>query len=398
MAEKRQGGGRKRRGRGEGAVYQRESDGLWVGSVSLGFDGRGRRKRKPVYARTKAAALEKMRQIQADQDAGRLVETEKLTAAEYLKRWLENTAKNKVEPTTWELYRQMVELHLVPVLGGVKLAKVAPIHVEQCYAELERKGASAYTRRAAGVVLSAALKHAAVKLKLIPFNPAADVTKAKLPGKEMLHLTERQAKLLLEAARPHRLYALFAVALGGGLRQGELLGLQWADVDFTAGTVKVGRSLAWVKGKPVLKEPKTKHSRRTIALPPFAVDALRSHRQAAQKAGLTAAPVFCTCTGTYIFKSNFVRRVFRPLVKKANQLDADRAAESKGQPDPLPAGLRFHDLRHTHASRLISGGHSVKAVSRRLGHAGIDITLKVYAHLMPDDDGKLAAAVEAMFG
>jgi integrase len=99
--------------------------------------------------------------------------------------------------------------------------------------------------------------------------------------------------------------------------------------------------------------------------------------------------VFCTTAGTYLGRGNLTR-LFKSLVKAANAWDARVAAEQGREPDPIPAALRFHDMRHSHASNLIADGHSIKAVSRRLGHADITITLKVYAHLMPNDDEKLA--------
>jgi integrase len=284
----------------------------------------------------------------------------------------------------------------------VKLSKLAPLHVEQCYATMERgtggrKAASASTRKAAGVVLSIALRHA-VRVKLVQSNPAADVAKARPAEREMRVMTERQARRFLDAAKPHRHYALFALALGSGMRQGELLALTWADIDFDKGTVEVKRSLSQVNAEFIVKEPKSKAGRRTVLLPPFALAALRDHRQAALKAGQITSPVFCTRTGTFTSKNNFVRQVFRPLLAKANAADVMRAGAANAELDPIPVDVRFHDLRHTHASHLISAGHSIKAVSRRLGHADITITLKVYAHLMPNDDEKLAAGVEALYG
>lgn len=389
---------RKRRGRGEGAIIQR-GDGRWAAEISLGVDATGKRRRKTIYGESKKDVAEKLRKLQAENDAGRLVETEQLTTAEYLTRWLNNTSKEKVHAGTWERYRQVTELYLIPILGGLKLSKLAPLHVEQCYAQMaagatDRKQASAWTRKMAGVVLSLALKHA-VRMKLIPHNPAADVAKARPVAREMLYLNERQSRWLLEAAKSHRLNALIALALGSGMRQGELLGLQWGDIDFDKATVDVKRSLAWVKGKPTLKEPKSKTSRRTIALPGFVVAALREHRTAALKAGLIAAPVFSTKTGTHISKNNFLRQTFRPMLRRADKLA--EAAGAAGH-ERVPHNLRFHDLRHTHATCMIAAGHSVKAVSRRLGHADITITLKAYAHVMPNDDDKLAAGAHALFG
>ncbi|HJZ53976.1 MAG TPA: tyrosine-type recombinase/integrase [Gemmataceae bacterium] len=108
--------------------------------------------------------------------------------------------------------------------------------------------------------------------------------------------------------------------------------------------------------------------------------------------------MFCTKNGTPIAKSNFVRQTFRPLVKKVNAAAVKRAKENGGEAETIPADLRFHDLRHTHASNLVAAGYSIKAISRRLGHADITITLKTYSQLMPNDDEKLAAGADALFG
>jgi integrase len=168
------------------------------------------------------------------------------------------------------------------------------------------------------------------------------------------------------------------------MRQGELLGLRWEDVDFERGVVNVRKSLAQVKGKGeagdrfVLKEPKSKSSRRAIKLPAFALDALHEHHKAMVAEGNAQAAVYCTKTGNYIAKSNLIRWTFAPILKKAG------------------FKLRFHDLRHSHASLLLAKGHSIKAVAKRLGHADVAMTLRTYTHVLPDDDGKLAYAFQGM--
>ena len=173
---------------------------------------------------------------------------------------------------------------------------------------------------------------------------------------------------------------LFVLAIGSGMRQGELLALQWGDVDFDKSVVHVRRSLAVVKGQDfVVKEPKSKRSRRTITLPSMVMEALQEHRKKMMAEGNTAAPVFCTRTGNYIAKSNFVRKTFTPQLKKAGIRH-----------------VRFHSLRHYHATSLISKGFSIKAVSQRLGHASIEITLRVYGHVMPGDDVMLASGMQAI--
>lgn len=392
---------RARRGRGEASIFFREDKQLWVGTVSLGYGADGRRIRKTVYAPSKKEVGEELRKLQVDHDAGRLVETEELTVGEYLTRWLQNTAKEKCRPATWERYRQLVELYLVPFLGRIKLAKLAPIHVEQLYAEMgrgigERKPSGAYTRKFAGVILSIALRHA-VRMKLIPANPAADVVKARPVERETAFMTASQARRFLEAAKSNQNYALFALALASGARQGELLALSWADLDFGNGTIDIRRSLSRAGKEFHVKEPKSRSSRRTISIPLFALNALSEHRTASLRAGQITGPVFCTRTGGYLDKKN-VLRAFRGIVARANKTVHAEAEKINAQPDLIPDSLRFHDLRHTHASGLIASGCSIKAVSRRLGHADVSITLRVYAHLMPDDDAKLASSAGALYG
>jgi integrase len=387
---------RKRRGRAEGSIFYREVDKQWVGSISLGYNGDGKRKRRVVYGVTKQEVQEKLRDLHTRALSGTLGEVGRLTVGEYLQRWLDNTAKNKVRPTTHARYEQLVRIHLKPILGGVQLGKLQAIHVEGCYGEMERNGATAWTRKMAGTLLTNALRHA-VRIKLIAFNPAADVVKARPEEKEMLFLDEQRAKLFLGAATGHRLSALFDLAVGSGMRQGELLGLQWPDIDFDKGLVTVHRSLSQVKGQFILKEPKSKRSRRSIKLPRFVLSSLLEHRQAMLKEGNITGPVFCTRTGQSIGKSNLIRQVFKPIVKRANEKAIEAAKKAEVEPTLLP-DIRFHDLRHTHATSLLAQGHSIKAVSHRLGHASIELTLRVYAHVLPTDDEVLADGLDRMFG
>src|SRR5262249_52868911 len=156
--------------------------------------------------------------------------------------------------------------------------------------------------------------------------------KARPEEREMRYLTDAQVKQFLAAARQNRLYALFALAVGSGMRQGELLGLAWTDVDFDRATVTVQRSLAQIKGEVILKEPKSKRSRRTVKLPRFAIDALHEHRKAMVAEGNVAAPVFSTRNGTHIAKTNLIRKVHKPLIRKANADAVEAAKKTGGEP------------------------------------------------------------------
>lgn len=238
---------RRRRGRGEGSVYQ-ESDGRWTGVISFGYTPTGKRRRKKVHGATKLEVMEKLRQLPGRQAS----EPSKLTVGEFLTRWLENTAMEKTGPTTYVRYTQVVNNQIAPYIGRLSLAKLSAIDVDDFYAEMKRKGVPPGSRRQAALVLTNALRHA-VRLKIIPSAPTAEVPKPKLADREMRVFTEDDVKVFLAAARRSRHYALFVLAVATGMRRGELLGLHWPDLDFANSTVTVRRALVMVGEEFVLK-------------------------------------------------------------------------------------------------------------------------------------------------
>ena len=331
-----------------------------------------------------------------------------MTVSQLLDRWL-LSSKSKTETRTFEERERVVRNHLRPRLGGLKLAKLTALHVEGLYADMGREGVGASTIRHAADMLGVALSHAC-RLKLIPFNPVAAVSKPKEPAREMLFLTPEQVKILLAVARDQRCYPLLVLALSTGCRQGELLALTWEDIDLQKGSLTVRRSLAQTDHGFEVKEPKTAASRRTIALPDLAVSVLTQHKAAMMKAGLLSAPVFCTRDGGYLLKHNVLRSL-RAVIRRANtppgKINKGGRPKKGETPRPkepfeplklLPAKLRFHDLRHTVASVLLSQGQSVRAVSQRLGHSNPALTLRIYAHCMPSDDAQLAAGLNRLLG
>jgi integrase len=369
---------RKRRGRGEGGIFQR-ADGLWCASVSAGYNAHGKRKRRTVYGHSKAEVREKLQALHASAARGVLNDADRLTVAEYLPRWLDNTVKPKVAPTTYNRYEQHVRLHLVPHLGKVRLSKLTPLHVEQLYGDMAKAGASASEQAKVGTALRMALRQA-VRLQLLAYNPAADVPRPKAQKEEIRPLDLQQVTLFLEAAKSDRLYPLYVLALDSGMRQGELFGLQWPDFDFESGSVQVQRSLEEIKGKLRLKDVKTAKARRRIDLSPFALGVLHEHRKAMLAEGRAAGPVFCDTRGGWLRKSNFARGSFKPALERA------------GLPD-----TRFHDLRHTCATLLLLADVNVKIVSERLGHSKIQITLDTYSHVLPTMQKNAAEKLDRIF-
>jgi integrase len=208
----------------------------------------------------------------------------------------------------------------------------------------------------------------------------------RIDREEINPLTAEEVGRLLEAAREDRLEALYVVAVHTGLRQGELLALKWDDSDLEAGTLRVRRTLTYSGGKHLLSEPKTKKSRRTVRLTSGAVAALRDHfgRQMEEMDRLNSlyrpgGLIFSSQTGSIINPSNLRNRSFARLLTRAGL---------SGR------GVRFHDLRHTCATLLLSRNVNPKIVSEMLGHATIAITLDTYSHVLPDMQEKAARAME----
>ena len=197
---------------------------------------------------------------------------------EYLDRWLSDSVSDTVKATTFERYEQITRLHLKPALGRVKLKALTPAHIRGPYREKLEAGSSARTLRYVHTTLHKALKQAVMD-GLIPRNATEAVKPPQPSREEMRLLTPEQANLLLQVAHEagDRLEALYVLAIHAGLRQGELLGLMWDDVDLEDGSLQVRRTLAITKNGPVFTFPKTAGSQRSVKLTSKAIEALKHH-------------------------------------------------------------------------------------------------------------------------
>jgi integrase len=370
---------RKRRGYGEGSIFVR-GDGLWVASISLGYGVDGRHRRKTVYGRTKQETLNKLRKLQTKVDAGEAFDAGTLTVSALLQRWLE-TAKRTLCRGTWTAYSRNVRDLIEPNVGGVRLGKLNALHVEGMLNALAAEGRSTAQQLHAGSTLRVALSWA-VRGKLVATNPAKLVKMPAYTAKSVRPLEKHEINVFLDAAAPDRLYALYPLAIDSSCRQGELLGLVWADVNFESGTITIARSLEQVGKHLAVKGPKTKKSRRTVALSAFTLDALREHRKAMLAEGSYGLdrPVFCGARcKSWLRKENLLRGSFQRILKRARLC------------------FRFHDLRHTCASVLLAGGTDVKTVQERLGHSTAGVTLGTYAHVMVGSQAQAAVRMNAIF-
>ena len=222
----------RKRGHGEGTIYQRP-DGSWCGQVRLPGQ------RKTVYGKTRAQVQKKIRAIMADAEQGIMPAPERLTVAAFLERWLADDA-SRLDQYTVKNYTVYVRRHIIPKLGRIKLAQLQPAHVQGLYAAMEQRGLAPKSIRNAHGVLHAALSKA-VKWGLVPRNVAALTTPPKAKAAEFRTLTVEEAKRLGRVTQGSRWAPMLLLALTTGLRQGELLGLRWGDMDFAGRVLQVRR-------------------------------------------------------------------------------------------------------------------------------------------------------------
>jgi integrase len=360
---------KKRREKGEGSVNRRK-DGRCVGEYE---DANG--KRRYVSGKTKAEVRAKLRTLLADRDEGVAYDSENLAMGGYLDRWL-GALEGSVRDRTWQRYEEVVRLHLKPTLGGVKLDKLNALRVQNVYSQKLNAGLSPRSVEIIHITLHKAPKQA-VRWSLVPRNVAEAVTPPRPPKREITPLTQQQLRALLETARNDKLYALWVLACTTGMRNGELLAVQWRDIDLEAGTLQVKRTVFGGKVSP----PKTASGRRTIRLSKLAIAALRKYSDSVADRH-TSEWVFGSRAGTPISVHNLHNRSWKPLLERAG----------------LPAGTRMHDLSHSAATLLLSKGVAVKVVSEMLGHADVSTTLSIYAHVLPDMQSVAADAADQALG
>ena len=364
-----------------GTVKQRGN--TWSYITDIGRDpitGKRRQKTKGGFSRKKDAQAA-LRKIQTELDEERFVDPSKESFSTYMEFWFTSHYQKRIKETTASSRKYLMDKHLIREnpFANKMLSKITTEDIDAFYNLKLDEEYSTSTIRKLHQLLNQAFGQA-VKWKKISFNPVINADPPSVKKEEMKIWSFDEIDWFLNQCKGERHYLTFLLAIYTGMRKGELLGLKWCDIDFGKKSIRIERSLSHIPNKGYrLFTPKTKKSKRQVPIPDFLVKALKTHKehQETQKKRLgehyhDQDLVICTEIGTLQDPRN-VLRVMKRISVAANV-----------------TSIRFHDIRHTHASILISEGVDIVKVAARLGHSDPTITLKNYAHLIPNQDDEVA--------
>lgn len=374
------------RANGEGSIYQRTSDGRWLGAMTLGYNQDGKLLRKVVSAKTRGEVVQKLRKLQRQLDDGLPAPDTSLTISQLMTRWHDDVLRHQVAPSAANNYKAIADHHIIPTLGRKKVANLLPSDVDRLISQKMDRGLSVSTVRRVRSVLAQALNQG-IRWGSVSRNVASLSRPPKAYRKEGRTLTPDQARHFLEALKGHRNEALYSLMLSTGLRRGEALGLKWTDFDETQGILFIRRQLTRQDGMLVATDTKTARSRRSINLPTPIIDALRLHRARQDGERITLGTAWQP-TG-YIFTTS----VGTPFDPRNLNRDFKAVCQRAGLDDWHP-----HELRHSAASLMLAQGVKIQVVSEILGHSSIRMTADVYGHILaPDREAAAIAMSETLW-
>lgn len=372
----------KRKGEGTEPFWRADRQ-RWVAMFEI-HDGSSRRRRKSVSAKTEAECRRLLRQARSISAAQPLAD-DRLTLGAYLERWIAEAVTPSVRPRTADYYESMVRQHIAPGLGGVKLVRLTALDISHYLNSRLAAGLSAQSVAHHLACLRTALGQA-VKWRLVARNEATYVNPPHITRTDRAPLTVDQVRTFLDQVEGTPWLGIYALAIGCGMRQSEILGLRWQHVDLVAGEVHVEKVLVWLRGTPFLEDPKNKSSRRTVSLPEFVLNALRA-RLAAQRLDRIGNPRWVD--RDLVFTDVDGDPLRRDTVTRAFQ----REIAAAGLPHQ-----RFHDMRHAVVTILHGGGQglSLQAIGASLGHSRPSETADRYAHLVGDSSRNAAATMDQL--
>jgi integrase len=356
----------KRRARGEGSIFK-EKSGYWCAKLTVS-KGEVRKKRSKSQRVVREWLQEQRQSLKTNLPP----KDEKTPYGFFLDQFVDTVVVHTLAPSTIRSYKYLIRDHIKPELGHYKLAELRPDLIQNLYRRKLDAGLSKRTVQYIHAVIRRSLNHA-VKLRLLYINPASGVTAPSPKKNPPQTLLVDQAKLFLESVKDHLYYPIYLLAITTGMRKGEILGLQWEDVDLEKKIISVRHSLIDVQGQVHLGQPKSASSKRTLSLSDNVCMALRDIEG-------TSGFVFTTATGNPISQRNLTRHFHAALQRVG-----------------LPR-TSFHTLRHTAATILLQANIHPKVVQEMLGHSTITLTLDTYSHVIPGHHDEAAAEMEQLFG
>lgn len=377
---------------------QKSGKGSWKLTVSMGFDGDGKRIRKTKTVRgNKREAEKELAKFVTEIESGQSADSGKTSFKDFAERWLRDYARKELSPKTVDRYEEILTARIYQHIGGKRLDQIRPTHLIDFYNYLQIEAPrldgkpghlSERTIQQHHRIISSILQ-AAVHWQLIPSNPASRVKPPKAEKREADFFDDEEVALLISALNeePIKYKVAITLALFSGVRRGELMGFEWKDLDVQAGTIRVQRSSQYIEGKGIYtKAPKNEHSYRTITLPAFVIKLLGEYKAHWNEERLRVGDLwqgsdrlFTTWDGRPMHPDS-LSSWFRKFLKKHN----------------LPL-FAFHALRHSAASLMINGGLELSLVSKRLGHADIGTTSNIYGHLFKSADSRAAETLNGFY-
>jgi integrase len=369
-----------------GQIVKR-GENTWYVRIFLGRDANGKRKyfNKTIHG-TKKDAQKFLTAKTREKDLGVFIEPASMPLNEFLDRWLDEIAKNKLRERTFDNYESLLNCHVREKIGAKRLSDIQAYEVQKLYNDMKKASYSPKTIRHVHNVLSSAFKQA-VKWKMLMQNPCDLCELPRMEKVEMKYFNPKETAHFLEAAKDDKYFAVFLLAIETGMRPEEYLGLQWRDIDFNNKVLSVRRALVVKKGGGfIFTEPKTKKSRRNIPISNTLIKTLKAHRRKQLEERIKLGEnyqvmdlVFASEIGTPLLHGNLLRRHFKPIRDNAK----------------LPK-IRLYDLRHTTATLLLLAGENPKVISERLGHASIVLTLDTYSHVLPSMQRTATSKIEKL--
>ena len=377
----------KRRKRGEGGVSLRK-DGRWEGRAVIGYDDKGLPVTKNVLAKTKSECTAKLKALQDSIKAPSPEQPKPgILLGDWLNFWYQSYKKPNLRPNTQMSYERRIYQHIIPALGSTQLDKLTTNDIQQFYtnlkqsgrllrAEIYGEGLSDQTVRGIHTTLHAALDKAVAE-KLIFRNPTDGCRLPPARAREMQVLSPEEIQRLLIQAKEDGCFELLLLELSTGLRRGEICALQWDDLNFRTGELRVVRQIHRIQGELVVSPPKTKAGNRSVLLPVPVLNILKAYREAINSRWIFPSPL----------KEDSPRDP--AAVRQRLQIILERSGCKK---------VRFHDLRHAFCTAALEHGMDVKTLSTIIGHVSSSTTLNVYAHITDEMRRKAAAKIDQGIG